>query len=55
VTPTKYLSFPATDVNEALDDDEADPEYNILADEEEETGENFCSFCGAMLSDHKNQ
>ncbi|KAJ4437019.1 hypothetical protein ANN_17151 [Periplaneta americana] len=26
-----------TDVNDAFDDDEADPEYNVLADEEEQT------------------
>ena len=37
--------FPATDVNDTLDDDEADPEYNVLADEEKETGENLLLFC----------
>jgi hypothetical protein len=35
--------FPATVVNDACDDDEADPEYNILAEEEEETGEDLFS------------
>jgi hypothetical protein len=33
------LSISATDINDAIDDDEADPEYNVLADEAEETGE----------------
>lgn len=37
--------FSATDVNDTLDDDEADPEYNVLADEEKETGENVLLFC----------
>jgi hypothetical protein len=36
--------FSATDVNDTLDDDEADPEYNVLADEEKETGENLLLF-----------
>lgn len=40
----EHLFFPATDINDAFDDDEADPEYNILADEEQETGDIFlCS------------
>jgi hypothetical protein len=42
---TRCLLFPATDVNDALDDDETDPEYNVLADEEQETGENLLLFC----------
>jgi hypothetical protein len=41
---TKCLLFSATDVNDAFDDDEADPEYNVLADEEKETGENSLLF-----------
>jgi hypothetical protein len=55
VIPTRYLFFPATDINDAFDDDEADPEYNILADEEEETGENFCSLSGILSSNLKNR
>jgi hypothetical protein len=38
---TRCLLFSATDVNDTFDDDEADPEYNVLADEEKETGENY--------------
>jgi hypothetical protein len=33
------LSISATDINDTIDDYEADPEYNVLADEEEESGE----------------
>jgi hypothetical protein len=36
--------FSATDVNDTFDDDEADPEYNVLADEEKETGEKLLLF-----------
>jgi hypothetical protein len=32
------LSISAADINDAIDDYEADPEYNVLEDEEE-TGE----------------
>jgi hypothetical protein len=35
-----YLPISATDVNDVIDDYEADPEYNVLADEEE-AGEKF--------------
>jgi hypothetical protein len=41
---TACLLLSATDVNDTFDDDEADPEYNVLADEEEETGENILLF-----------
>ena len=41
---TRCLLFSATDVNDTFDDDEADPEYNVLADEEKETGENLLLF-----------
>ena len=41
---TRCLLFSATDVNDTFDDDEADPEYNVLADEEKETGENLPVF-----------
>jgi hypothetical protein len=41
---TTCLLFSATDVNDTFDDDEADPEYNVLADEEKETGENLLLF-----------
>jgi hypothetical protein len=36
--------FSATDVNDTFDDDEADPVYNVLADEEKETGEKLLLF-----------
>ena len=36
------------DVNDTFDDDEADPEYNVLADEEEQTG--TVLFCVSSLS-----
>jgi hypothetical protein len=42
---TMCLLFSATDVNDTFDDDEADPEYNVLADEEKETGENLLLIC----------
>ncbi|PSN41136.1 hypothetical protein C0J52_05206, partial [Blattella germanica] len=33
----KNFTEPLTNVNDTFDDDEADPEYNVLADEEEQT------------------
>ena len=41
--------FSAVDVNDTFDDDEADPEYNVLADEEEQTGINLIIILYVLL------